>query len=72
MWISSQNINADTRFEVSCLNNVRNILNIKQVKKFIIDNEEYVTLCKKNVKVVNLFNDNLKKLLIPRSHWHFC
>ena len=74
VWISIQNINGDTRFyyEVSCLNNVRNILNEKKVKKIKIDDEEYVTLYKKNVKVVNLFNDNFKKLLISLSHWHFC
>jgi len=39
VWVSIQTIDGDTRFyyEVSCHNNVRNILNNKQVKKFIID-----------------------------------
>jgi len=64
IWILIKNIDCDNRYyyEVSCINNIRNIFNHKLVNKYLINGEEYVTLYKdKIVKVSNLFNYNFQK-----------
>ena len=64
IWVRIRNIEGDNRYyyEVSCINNIRNIFNHKLVNKYLINDEEYVTLYKdKIVKVSNLFNYNFQK-----------